>query len=131
MSEDELLGLPDGFPKTTVYSEVGKGWWPIISQLDICLRNLDPDYTVEEVLSKFGGLKYRFQISEALKNSKDCKETFQRMQELVKFSEALSYRVCPSCGCPAKLYNVAGNIMVRCENHAEQNKIFGELVSYS
>ena len=37
---------------------VGKGWIPIIDQLDKDITELDPDYSIDQVKEKMGGLRY-------------------------------------------------------------------------
>ncbi len=40
--------------------DCGKGWWPLLAELDSKLADIDPDYTIYQIKEKFGGLRYYF-----------------------------------------------------------------------
>ena len=54
-----ILGLFEG-----VGMPVGKGWMPIIEQLDKDISAIDPDYSITQVKEKFGTLRYYARYSE-------------------------------------------------------------------
>lgn len=66
----------------------GIGWLRIIVDLDRKLAEIDPDYTIEQVKEKFGGLRYYF----------DSKEHQEEMYQLVKEAENLCWQTCETCG---------------------------------
>lgn len=76
---------------------VGDGWMPLIIELDKKLAELVPDYRIEQVKEKFGGLRYYTDVpydSEANK--------------LIDQAEADSYRICENCGKPGEQTNSGG-----------------------
>ena len=40
--------------------DCGKGWWPILADIDTQLAKIDPDYRIYQIKEKFGGLRYYF-----------------------------------------------------------------------
>lgn len=52
-----LARIVKEFPKTI---DCGKGWWPLVAELDSKLADIDPDYTIYQIKEKFGGLRYYF-----------------------------------------------------------------------
>ena len=67
--------------------DVGLGWLPLIEVLDRQLRRLDPDYRIEQVKEKFGGLRYYIVTNEGYINA-------DRMYAVIDAIESLSFRIC-------------------------------------
>jgi hypothetical protein len=67
----------------------GIGWLQIIVDLDRKLAEIDPDYTIEQVKEKFGGLRYYFDADE---------QHYEEMLQLVKEAERLCWQTCEACG---------------------------------
>ena len=76
--------------------DVGPGWLPLIEVLDRQLRRFDPDYRIEQVKEKFGGLRYYIITSD------DCTNT-DRMYAVIDAIESLSFRICENCGRPGEI----------------------------
>ena len=72
---------------------IGYGWQPLIRGLDDNLRDLDPDYSIQQIKEKFGGLRYYFVSTLENKSA---------MNELVRAAEDLSFKICEDCGAPGK-----------------------------
>lgn len=70
------------------------GWHSIISAIDIELSMIDPDYTVQQIKEKFGGLRYYF-------NTKT--EHWHVMNEIVAQYEQVAWRTCEISGQPGVL----------------------------
>ena len=65
------------------------GWLPLIKELDSKLSELDPNYTIDQIKEKFGGLRYYF--------ASDSKN----IDEMIKLEfeyEAKSLKICEACG---------------------------------
>jgi len=54
-----MLKIPAGWGR---WISCGKGWYPLIIQLDQKLEDLVPGYEVNQVKEKFGTLRYYFEI---------------------------------------------------------------------
>ena len=65
------------------------GWKALIKELDSKMSELDPNYTIEQVKEKFGGLRYYF-----LSYSDDS----DIMYDLETAYENRSFKVCENCG---------------------------------
>jgi hypothetical protein len=82
-----LSRITGGFPKTI---DCGKGWWPIIADLDIELSEIDPDYSVYQVKEKFGNLRYYYAPS--------FPEFAKQMNDLVSVYEFKCALTCEATG---------------------------------
>lgn len=78
--------------------QCGPGWYPIIAELDETLGQLDPDYTVQQVKEKFGGLRYYYTPSGPLGD-----EVGAKMAACVRTAEARAARTCEHTGEPGVL----------------------------
>lgn len=67
----------------------GPGWSKLITELNDKLSALDPNYTVEQIKEKFGGLRYYFSTDS---------NYGQEMLELEEEYELKSYEICELCG---------------------------------
>jgi hypothetical protein len=65
------------------------GWKSLIKELDSKMSELDPNYTIEQIKEKFGGLRFYFFSSS---NNADA------MYDLEDEYEAKSYKICEGCG---------------------------------
>jgi hypothetical protein len=69
----------------TANIDCGKGWWPLIADLDAALCKIDPSYSVYQIKEKFGSLRFYYapsfpQFSEqmnaiVLDYEKKCQQT--------------------------------------------------------
>src|SRR5688500_11988135 len=91
-------GLPEGFPRPTIMSGVGPGWWPIVTAIHAALSAIDPDYSVDQVKEKFGTLRYYWSMSEHLHSDEvsadEANVKFGLMQAICDAGEAYSKKVC-------------------------------------
>ena len=112
--------IPDSVPVNPLYANgVGKGWFPLVEELHKRLKALDPEYTVDQIKEKFGGLRFYWEPhsnSEGFSDYDD-RATIDKMNLLVDFATQLSYRICEDCGAPGKLRN-GGWIRTLCDKHA-------------
>lgn len=87
-------------------SSIGKGWLPIVEQLDKDLAELHPNYVINQIKEKFGAL--RFYTSGAMSS---------KARQLIHAAEAATTNLCEICGAPGKKISPSGWIMVRCDDH--------------
>lgn len=76
------------------------GWHPILVSLDKAMAEIDPDYTLEQVKEKFGGLRYYYQPSR-----EDLRE---QLDDLVRMAESACADTCEVTGQPGYLMHKAG-----------------------
>jgi len=84
--------------------DVGPGWYQIVIDCDRELSAIDPDYTVQQIKEKYGGLRYYFSRSKS--NAYD--ETFKKMCDVVDKYEDLASRTCEVTGGPGVLMVSSG-----------------------
>jgi len=63
------------------------GWHRLIETLHIAIVQIDPDYKIQQIKEKFGGLRYYCAYK---------KDTVTR--SLIQTAEARSYKICQICG---------------------------------
>jgi hypothetical protein len=97
-------------------SWIGNGWMDLVVQLDEQVAQLDPDYVIDQVKEKFGGLRYYISISEGVDQ-----ETCEKIWSIIHEVEDKSFDTCDMCGQPGKRLNVNGSgyIATRCEQHKD------------
>jgi len=78
----------DGYP---AYIGVGKGWYPLLFELDERLSEIDPDYRIAQIKEKFGGLRYYIES-----------KRYDEAQEIVNEIEDRSYTICETTGKPGR-----------------------------
>lgn len=111
---------PQASPMMTQASNVGEGWHPLLRNLELGLNDLDPDFTLQQVKEKFGGLRYYAQ-SDA-----------DGFQELIGIAEEASTHLCEVCGKHGETKSFHGWLKTLCDEHfaereARQNKEIEDL----
>lgn len=89
---------------------IGKGWLPMVIELDKQLAELHPDYKIDQIKEKFGGLRYY--VSGV--NS-------EAGQKLISDAESKSYEICDKCGEPGELRRGMW-LRTLCDKHYEESK---------
>lgn len=90
-------------------SNVGIGWQPLVDSIHMELVQIDPDYKVEQIKEKFGGLRYYFMPScgypsltgpenEYTKEGKVCHELWVKMKAVVAKYTEIAAKTCEDCG---------------------------------
>lgn len=79
--------------------DVGPGWYKIVFDCDRELTEIDPNYTVQQIKEKYGGLRYYFSpsVREVAKNR------YWKMNDVVTKYEDLASRTCEETGGPGVL----------------------------
>jgi len=85
------------------YIHVDEGWYQLIVDCDAELTGLDPEYRLEQVKEKFGGLRYYFRPSE-----KCDKLTFLKMKDVIYKYEGLARQTCEATGKPGVMMRSIG-----------------------
>ena len=91
-----------------MYRECGKGWNDIIDALEHSMLEIDPDYKVDQIKEKYGGLRYYFTPSDNKYN--------KQLDELVSIAELQCEVTCEICGKPGIL-RTGRWFSTRCEEH--------------
>lgn len=76
-----------------IYAACGDGWMRIILDTHKKLLYLDPDYRIDQIKEKFGGLRYYYTPS-----VKASRIVGQIMDDVVSAAENNCYRTCEMCG---------------------------------
>lgn len=90
---------------------VGFGWQPMVKALDKQLGEIAPNYHIEQIKEKFGGLRYYYYVPNSKWAyhrltwwnigkilSKRHAKKIEECQELVDFSEKIANQTCEACG---------------------------------
>lgn len=88
-------------------SSIGKGWLNLIVELDEKLAQICPEYKIDQIKEKFGGL--RFYVS-------DLGQNHEAGYKLINEAESESYNICELCGEPADLRSGSW-LRTLCDNH--------------
>ena len=92
--------------------ECSEGWYPLIIETDAKLSALDPNYTIEQIKEKFGGLRYYFSFSDDVSD-----EARAAGWDIEEESERKSFEICEYCGEPGKPRS-GGWVKTLCDAHA-------------
>jgi hypothetical protein len=98
------------------------GWLSLIDQVHAKLLELDSNYRVDQIKSKFGGLRYYFTASEGVHE-----DVHEKMLAIVHQAESDSVEMCEACGEPGKNESDRGWWRTLCDAHrAELHKAYDE-----
>jgi hypothetical protein len=89
--------------------DCGEGWWAIIADLDRDIAAIAPDYRVQQIKEKFGGLRFYCALPDG---SED-----ERIDGLIDVAEAAAARTCEVCGAAGRLRQ-GGWLRTLCDDHA-------------
>ena len=83
------------------YVDVDEGWYQLVLDCDNELSGIDPNYDLQQVKEKFGGLRYYFQPSDP--------KLREEMDAVVAKYEKLASETCEASGGPGVLMKSIGN----------------------
>jgi hypothetical protein len=89
-------------------NHVGEGWHQLIRDLEEQLNELDPEYSLQQVKEKFGGLRYY------ATSTGPYDITFH---SLISDAESASFRICEECGEPGTPNSDGGWYKTLCDTH--------------
>jgi hypothetical protein len=96
-----LARIPDKWGR---WISCGRGWYPLIVDLDRALAEIDPYYQVLQVKQKLGGLRYYFELRDQPDPADPDPESRQaRADVLVQAAEKRAAHTCERCGNPGTL----------------------------
>jgi hypothetical protein len=116
MTEDIKQYAEKGIPPQIVdrlkrgagcWSDIPDGWVDLVVELDKKLNEIQPDYSLDQVKEKWGGLRYY------LTSENDA------MSKLVEEYEKKSLETCEVCGKAGRPCHSRGWIATRCSAHQE------------
>lgn len=96
----------------TSANNVGEGWHPILRELEEELNRIDPDFYLQQVKEKFGGLRYY-----ADPHSPD-----PAFRQAINVAEAKSERTCEVCGEPGVIKATHHWLKCLCEKHRAEDE---------
>ena len=85
-------------------AHIGKGWLPIVVKLNEQLSQIVPEYAIDQIKEKFGGLRFYTNVQDPIAS------------KLIHEAEDQSYETCEICGEPGTTSG-KGWIVTRCEIH--------------
>lgn len=103
---------PQEVPMMTSASNVGVGWHPIIRELEEALNAIDPEYEIQQVKEKFGGLRYYAQTTN--------QQRWNDFHAAIGEAEEKSTHFCEECGQPAETKSYYGWLKTLCTEHAAE-----------
>lgn len=95
----------------TSANNVGEGWHPILRELEEELNKIDPEFILQQVKEKFGGLRYY-----AYPHSPD-----PAFEGAIRTAEAKSERTCEVCGEPGLIKATHHWLKCLCETHRAED----------
>jgi hypothetical protein len=94
-----LLRIPDGWGR---WIRCGRGWYPLLVELDEQLSALFPNYELDQVKEKYGGLRYYWEPGEEI--SDDLERRVKLAEQLVDTAEGRAALTCEICGEAGRLH---------------------------
>lgn len=111
ISEDLAQRVRNG---STRDCSVGRGWIPLVNELNERIRELDPNYRVDQCKEKFGGLRFYVSYDDITDENRET------ANKLIEEAEDRSFEICEDCG---KLGSLSGKRWIRtlCEEHGKMD----------
>lgn len=119
-SKDIQERLKRGMGCWTSEAEELKGWLPIIEDLNETLRQIAPDYVIDQIKEKFGSLRYYITLPAP---EKLLEGLWERAYDEIDKAERLSERTCVECGEVGSIQKVIGSyVLALCEEHLKERR---------
>jgi hypothetical protein len=99
----------------TGINQVGAGWHPLVRKLESKLLDIDPDYQLQQVKEKFGGLRYYAQ-------SQVDPEFEGLFHTTISEYEERSFSTCELCGQPGTLDQSGHWLKTLCDRHRAERQ---------
>ncbi len=100
----QLTQILDGKPLHRLHLGVGPGWWRLILDCHGELTRLCPDYEINRIKQKFGGLVYDATIPS------QCADQHQAARDIIDRCERRSRFICEETGYPGVLMEQTGSV---------------------
>lgn len=110
-------------PHDEAHKWVGPGWHELVKKLVADLEAINPNFNIEQVKEKFGGLRFYGYTTDA-----DHYGWTDEQRELVDQAEEASFSICETCGEPGTPSDDGAYwVKTNCEKHrAERMKAIEE-----
>lgn len=105
-----------GFPSINVYP----GWYKLIIDLDKALSYISPDYTIDQVKTKFAGLRYYANYVPKPDEADESTASYI-FNKLIFSSERTSQMMCETCGEYGERVTINGWQFVGCNEHKDKH----------
>src|SRR5580765_1749553 len=96
----------------TSANNIGEGWHQLVRDLEKELNEIDPDFILQQVKEKFGGLRYY--AHEHVPNPS--------FQQAINVAEAASFKICEVCGEPGECKATDRWLKTLCETHRVEDE---------
>ncbi len=96
----------------TSANNIGEGWHQLVRDLEEELNAIDPEFILQQVKEKFGGLRYY-----ATPHIAD-----PGFQQQINLAEAASFHICEMCGEPGECKATHSWMKTLCETHREADE---------
>jgi hypothetical protein len=96
MDSEQLAQKREEVQERIGYLECQAGWAGIIEECDRRLRELDPNYSIQQIKEKFGGLRY-------YASATDPAVDWDAWSAVIAEAERKAAETCETCGEPGKL----------------------------
>jgi hypothetical protein len=95
----------------TSANNIGEGWHNLVRGLETQLNEIDPDFILQQVKEKFGGLRYY-----AHSHVPD-----PGFQQAINVAEAASFHICEVCGEEGECKATDNWLKTLCETHRAED----------
>jgi len=102
---------PQAVPMMTQASNVGEGWHQLLHNLEDQLNQIDPNFELQQVKEKFGGLRYYAQ------------SPADGFHEAIDIAEEASFHLCEVCGKHGETKSIQGWLKTLCEEHYAEREV--------
>ena len=92
---DILNRIPDGWGR---WLSLGKGWYPLVIEINHKLRFMYPDYEIHQVKEKYGTLRYYYGFPHDPDKEKVNPMIGDIMDDIITAAEQISTYTCETCG---------------------------------
>jgi len=99
----QLTQILDGKPLHRLRLGIGPGWWRLILDCHGELTRVCPDYEINQIKQKFGGLKFYATTPD------HCEDRLEAVQEIIDRYERRSRFICEDTGHPGVLMEQTGS----------------------
>jgi NAD(P)H-flavin reductase len=99
----------------TSINNVGEGWHELIRTLEENLNKIDPEFELQQVKEKFGGLRYYAQTSGET-------GAYDSFHQLISLAEEASFHLCEVCGEPGECKATRQWLKTLCETHRAEDE---------
>jgi hypothetical protein len=96
------------------------GWDKIILELDEMLSYISPDYTVDQIKTKFAGLRY-YANYVPRDNEPNQSVAHHIFSNLIYYYETISRNICEVCGDYGQKHSLNGWHFIACDLHKDQH----------